>query len=140
MGVNTMTLVVCVDSRGGLLFHERRQSQDRLLRQDLLREAAGRRLWMNAYSFRQFRGEAQDGTIQVSETPLLAAGSEDLCFVENLPLTPFPAQAKRLLLYCWNRMYPADSFLSLPPSWTLLSQEEFPGFSHQKITKELYTL
>ena len=134
-----MTLVVCVDSRGGLLFHDRRQSQDRLLRQDLLREAAGRRLWMNAYSFRQFRGEPQADTIQVSETPLQTAGPEDLCFVENLPLTPFPAQAERLLLYCWNRMYPADRFLSPPPSWTLLRQEEFPGFSHEKITKEVYT-
>ena len=135
-----MTLVVCVDSRGGLLFHDRRQSQDRFLRQDLLREAAGRRLWMNAYSFRQFQAEPQDGTIQISETPLLAAGPEDLCFVENLPLTPFPAQADHLLLYCWNRMYPADRFLSPPPAWTLLRREEFPGFSHPKITKELYTL
>lgn len=95
---------------------------------------------MNAYSFRQFKEEAPDGTIQISETPFLAAGAEDLCFAENLTLTPFPVQAERLLLYCWNRMYPADRFLTLPPSWTLLRHEEFPGFSHTKITKELYTL
>ena len=34
-----MIAVVCVDDRGGMLFNRRRQSQDRLLRQDLLEEA-----------------------------------------------------------------------------------------------------
>ena len=34
-----MIAVVCIDDKGGMLFNRRRQSQDRLLREDLLREA-----------------------------------------------------------------------------------------------------
>jgi len=36
-----MIAVVCVDDRGGMLFNRRRQSQDRVLRGDLLALAAG---------------------------------------------------------------------------------------------------
>ena len=49
-----MILAVCIDDRNGMLFNGRRQSQDRVLREDLVREAGGGPLWMNAYSARQF--------------------------------------------------------------------------------------
>ena len=45
-----MIIAVCIDDKGGMLFNHRRQSQDRLLREDLLKEAAGRPLWMSGYS------------------------------------------------------------------------------------------
>ena len=38
-----------------MLFNRRRQSQDRLLREDLLREAGGGPLWKNGYSAKQDR-------------------------------------------------------------------------------------
>lgn len=45
-----------------------------------------------------------------------------------------------LIVYRWNRTYPADLFLTLPlEQWTLVRQEEFAGSSHQNITKEVYT-
>lgn len=37
-----MTLILCVDDRGGLSFNGRRQSQDRRVREDLLTMAAVR--------------------------------------------------------------------------------------------------
>ena len=49
-----MTLILCVDDRGGLSFNGRRQSQDRRVREDLLTMAAGGALWMDDYSRRQF--------------------------------------------------------------------------------------
>ena len=55
-----MIAVVCVDDRGGMLFNRRRQSQDRLLRQDLLREAGARPVWMNDYTRRQFSDPAEN--------------------------------------------------------------------------------
>ena len=51
-----MIIAVCIDDKGGMLFNHRRQSQDRLLREDLLTEAAGRPLWMSGYSAKQFAG------------------------------------------------------------------------------------
>ena len=67
-----MTLVLCADERGGLSFHSRRQSQDRLLREDLLKEAEGRLLWVDGYTKRQFSEPSE--RIRVSETPWLQAG------------------------------------------------------------------
>ena len=45
-----MIIMICLDDRGGMLFNKRRQSQDVLLRQQILTETAGGRLWMNSYS------------------------------------------------------------------------------------------
>ena len=41
-----MILISCIDARGGLLFHGRRLSRDRVLCQDVLRTCAGSPLWM----------------------------------------------------------------------------------------------
>jgi hypothetical protein len=138
-GGSVLTLIICIDGRGGILFNGRRQSQDRLLRADLLREAAGHRLWMSEYSARQFSMEAPDN-LSISEVPLEQMSSEDFCFAEDLPLQPLLEHADRLLLYCWNRAYPADRSLQLPLDdlWKLLRRDEFAGSSHEKITKELY--
>ena len=135
-----MIPIVCIDDKNGTMFNRRRQSQDRLLRSDVLREAAGRRLWMNAYSYRQFAQE-EGGTITVEEDFLQRAGAGELCFVEGLPLLPHLERMEGLILYRWNRVYPADTRLDLPVGeapWTLLSREEFPGSSHERITKEVY--
>ena len=41
-----MTAIICMDDKNGILFNRRRQSQDRLLREDLLRETGSSPLWM----------------------------------------------------------------------------------------------
>ena len=133
-----MIAVLCIDDNNGLMFNRRRLSQDRALRADLLREAGGRRLWMNAYSRRQFGAEGE-GLITVDEDFLARAGAGDLCFVEGAALLPHLARMEGLILYRWNRVYPADTRLDLPVGeapWTLLSREGFPGSSHERITKE----
>lgn len=133
-----MTLILCVDSRGGLLFHGRRQSQDRLLRQDLLEERNGERLWVTPYTARQFQ---EQDALSIAEDPLSQLEGGDFCWIEDLPVQPYLERADRLLLYSWNRVYPTDCSIPLPPGppWSLLRQEEFPGFSHDLITKEWYT-
>ena len=133
-----MIPILCIDEQNGLLFNGRRQSRDQILREDVLRTAAGRRLWMNAYSFRQFGGE---GRITVDEDFLAKAGPGELCFVEGLPLRPHLSRLEGLILYRWNRRYPADVYLDIEPAaFRLLSSEEFPGRSHETITKEVYGL
>ena len=135
-----MTVIVCVDDQGGMLFGGRRQSQDRLVREDILREAAGRRLWMNEFSRRQF-GRDETDSIVTDENFLSRARPGDFCFVENVSLKPFVGRMNRVIVYRWNRVYPADRFLDLPledPVWKQTRREEFPGYSHPKITKEVY--
>ncbi|MDE7244947.1 MAG: ribonuclease Z [Oscillospiraceae bacterium] len=134
-----MIAIVCIDDSGGMLFNRRRQSQDRLLREDLLREAAGKTLWMNAYSARQFKGALPE-TVRAEEDFLDRAGSGELCFVENRDLAPYAGKLEGLIVYRWNRQYPADLFFTVPlENWTLVRQEEFAGSSHEKITKEVYS-
>lgn len=132
-----MILAVCVDARGGMLFNRRRQSQDRLLREDLLTEAAGRPLWMSAYSLRQFP-DPPDNLRAAENFPALA-GSGEFCFFEDCDPAPWLEHAEEILLYCWNRAYPADVYFPLPlAGWTLARREDFPGYSHETITKEVY--
>lgn len=133
-----MIAVVCVDDQNGMLFNRRRQSQDRLLRQDLLQEANGRTVWMSGYSARQFGALPEN--VRTAENFLEMAEAGELCFVEDQPLEPWAGSLESLILYRWNRKYPADFFFTLPlDGWTLDRQEEFAGSSHEKITKEVYT-
>lgn len=133
-----MILTACIDDRGGMLFHRRRQSQDRLLRQDLLMEASGRPLWLNAYSLRQFSPPPEN--LRCAEDFPDRAGSGELCFFEDVDPAPWLDKAESILLYHWNRRYPADLYFPLPlEGWRLARREEFAGSSHEKIIKEVYT-
>ena len=134
-----MTLIICADDRGGMAFNRRRQSQDRIVREHILADAAGGRLWMSPYSARQF-GPEQAEHISADEDFLDKAGEGDACFVELSDPAAALDRADRLIVYRWNRTYPFDLAVSLPPEgWTLAGTEEFPGHSHEKITKEVYT-
>ena len=129
-----MTVIVCVDDRGGMRFHGRRQSRDRVLCADVLRLCG--RVRMNAASAALFQD--CDGQIQVCEDFLQTAGPGDVCFVEDGPLSGL--EIDTLILYRWNRVYPADVFLPYDlREWTLRACSEFPGYSHECITKEVYT-
>ncbi len=133
-----MILIACVDDRGGMLFNRRRQSQDRLLRQDLLEEAGGRPVWLNPYSLKQFPDPPEN--LRCAEDFFRRAGEGELCFFEDADPAPWLEAAEGGILYHWNRRYPADLYFPLPlAGWTLVRREEFPGSSHERITKEVYT-
>ena len=83
--------------------------------------------------------EAIAGGIRTAEEPWTQAGPEDLCFLELTGPSPALERAERLILYRWNRHYPSDRKIALPPEgWTLTGRTEFPGSSHDVITKEIY--
>jgi len=131
-----MITVVCVDDRNGTLFHNRRQSQDRLLREDLLSRCPGP-LRMNGYSARMFAG--QEDRLIVSENFLEEAGPGEWCFVENVPLAPWLERLEGLVLYRWNRAYPADAHLDVPlEEFLVTDKQDFPGSSHETLTRETY--
>ena len=134
-----MHIAVCIDDRGGMLFNGRRQSMDREVRSDLLRSAQGARLWMSAYTRRQFPGEPEG--VLVAEDFLARAEAGDWCFVEGRPLRPWLERIESLTLYHWGRTYPADRYLDVCPAeegWRLTEQRELSGRSHKTITKEVY--
>ena len=124
-----MIIIQCVDNRNGTFFNRRRQSQDRLLRSRILSELHGRRLWMNAYSLRQFQKELPlEVRLSVDEDFLAKAGNGEVCFVEGLPLLPWLDRIEQVILYRWNRDYPADTYLDL----ALDAPPKGPGVEKEK--------
>ena len=136
-----MILAVCVDDNMGMLFNNRRQSQDRNVRQQLLEEAGIHTLWMNAYSAKQFADASGSlhSSIRIDENFLEKARPGDWCFIENLPAAGKEAVFEKIVLFKWNRVYPADVYFDIPlKGWKLAESEEFEGYSHETITKEVY--
>lgn len=131
-----MILVSCVDNDFGMLFNMRRQSQDREVRRDLIELAAGKTIWMNAYSARQFHEEAP---IRVDDAFLEKAGEGEWAFAETENAKAVEDRIEKIVLYHWNRSYPADFHWEIDlNSWRLVLSREIPGFSHEKITVEEY--
>lgn len=134
-----MVLVICVDDKGGMAFNGRRQSMDRLLRADLLQTVGEAPLWMSPYSAKQF--DPAPANLRAAEDFLDRAGKGEYCFAEFPPLAPVLDRAEGLVVYRWNRTYPADRHLDFHPAdtFTLVSAADFPGSSHKTLTKEVYT-
>ena len=134
------TLIVCaaVDDHMGMSFHDRRQSQDCLLRQRLLELSVGSRLLVNHNTAKQFQDVVAEHLI-VDDDFLENAGEDDFCFVEDLPLETYQNRIKKIFLFHWNRAYPADTYFDIPlieDEWKLVSVLDFAGNSHKKITME----
>lgn len=52
---------------------------------------------------------------------------------------PYSDRITEVVVYRWNRSYPGDFHLDLDLNqWRLVQTTEFAGYSHEKITKEIY--
>ena len=75
----------------------------------------------------------------VDETFLSEAANGEYCFVENKELKPFEKWIEKMIVFRWNRSYPADQTFDIDLSkWQLSEVSEFEGNSHEKITVEVY--
>ena len=132
-----MTLIVCLDDHGGMMFNRRRQSRDRVLIAELMAHIGDRRLVVSPYSAPLFPADAPDVT--VAEDPCAAAGTDEFAFVEDTDPIAAWDRVTSVMLYRWNRVYPADRRFRGDMTGFLLSEtHEFVGFSHEKITKEVW--
>lgn len=132
--------MICVDDNGGTMFNHRRQSQDRVLRDHILKLVGSAPLWMSPYSASQFAAEEQR-RIKLTDQPLQSAGDGEFCLVEGEPLMPYETQLELVVLFRWNRVYPADTYFDIPlgeHGWNLVKTSKFPGYSHEEITEEVY--
>lgn len=134
-----MILVICIDENGGMLFNNRRQSQDKVLRERLLSLVKDNKLMMNSFSKNQFTENMAN--IVVIDDFLEQANPGDFCFVENKDITPYLKYVEQIIVYKWNRVYPFDMRFDisiLEDDWQLCSKIDFVGSSHDKITEEVY--
>ena len=135
-----MNLIVCLDNNNGMMFNNKRQSQDKILRADIKRTISNNKLLMNEYSYKLYK-DIDDGNIIVTEDFLDICKDDDFCLVENKALINYINKVNNLIIYKWNRNYPADLYLDIDLNnklWELINIEEFADSSHDKITKEIY--
>ena len=140
-----MIVLAAVDDNNGLMFNKRRQSQDRVLRDYILNLTRDSRLWMNDYTGKQFHNNNfnnyQDARIEIDNDFMEKVGPGEYCWIENISVKAFENKIEKVILFKWNRKYPGDFFFDLDllnPIWKLSESEDFPGNSHEKITKEVY--
>ena len=133
-----MTVVVCLDERGGMAFNKRRQSSDSVVTEDILDSACGR-LIVYPYSEKLIR--AAGGVCRVSDDALAEAGKDDFVLLEDRRIGEAVKRVEGLIIYRWNRHYPSDLRFDITPESAglrLVSTDDLVGSSHEKITKEVY--
>ena len=129
-----MKLIVCVDDFNGMMFNHRRQSQDRFLRERVLRLVGEAPIYMTPYTKRQF--EDADNIIVADAPP--KSSPEAYYFWEDgeVDISSFDG----VIVYRWNRHYPADRYFKpeLLNGFELCSTDEFKGYSHERITEQIF--
>ena len=96
------------------------------------------RLWISPYTAKLF-GADTAVRLCIAEDCLERAAEDDYCFAEVHDPAPYLNRVQQVILYHWNRVYPADRYFTLPETgWTKQSETEFAGSSHEKITEEVF--
>ena len=127
-----MKIIICLDDNGGMLFNNRRQCRDRVVCEDVVKNLNGEKLFISPFS--QILFESYKNDVLACED-FLTKGN--VCFVENQVLSS--CNADEVIVYRWNRNYPSDFYCDIDFSkYSLLQQTEFEGFSHEKITKQIF--
>ncbi len=133
-----LNLIICMDEQNGIMFNNRRQSRDRAVCEDVLNMIGAASLYTDSYSYRLFESFDDNRVICCGE-PAISAGRDDYCFAEDMDMTAAAAKADKLIIYCWNKTYPADRYFDIDTErFELVMQTEFGGSSHEIITKKVY--
>ena len=125
-----MTLILWTGKNGEMMFNKRRCSRDRAVIEDILTMYTPADLCVSAYSASLFEGACV--------IPDLAEAKGKVLFLEDLPLLPALEQTQKIIVYRFDRTYPANVRLEIPKSFSLIESLDFSGFSHDKITREVY--
>ena len=129
-----MTIYLCLDDRKGLQFNKRRLSRDAAVLEDLRRELPGT-LTIEAFSEKLIAGAGIPCTV-AEEIP-----ADAHFFCESKKAEGLLPLAEKLVIYWWNRHYPSDLRWEAEPAefgFVLSETLDFPGKSHETITKEVY--
>ena len=128
-----MIIAACVDEAMGLRFNNRRQSRDRVQVEELLRMSGGAlRAGENSEKLLSKAGA------YIGSDYLSAAAPGDWCFCEDNDYLEYADAIEQIVLFQWNRSYPADLWFRFPGEWKMAESRDFAGSSHEKITVEVY--
>ena len=136
---NEMIGIVCVDDNFGMMFNNRRLSQDKVVTEKILDISKNSKLWLCRFSYSLF-DKINTANINIDDNFLSEAAQGEYCFIENKELIPYEKWFEKIIVFKWNRKYPSDFQLDIDlTSWKLIETNEFVGNSHKNITMEVYT-
>ena len=130
-----LTGIIALDDRNGYSLFGKRLSKDRKMLEDMtgLLEV-GQCLYVSQYSLGIFSEELR----KCLRCPVPDNFAEDgMIFFEAADFSSFSLD--RLIVYRWNRHYPSDvKYNPYLHGWKKISSYDFRGYSHEKITREVY--
>lgn len=130
-----MYIIICLDDNNGLALNHRRQSAGPHRSGRYQKTVGEKKLWITDYSRKLFHSVSN---LEISENQKEKAKEGEYVFQELETLDTGDKRIEQFIIYRWNRVYPADVSVEIGTEWKLTETEEFPGFSHEKITKEVY--
>lgn len=131
------TLIIALEDKGGYLFNGRRLSSDKNLITDILNDFPDKEIFMDEKSIPLFE-EKYNSVSHLAALDDLNTGC--VFFAEfDLPESIIDI-VDTIVIYKWNRRYPADKFFDkeILSDFNLISTYDFPGNSHEKLTKCIY--
>lgn len=137
-----MILIFTLDDNNGTRMVGKRQSKDRTVADKIIEFANGKPIYMSVKSVSFFK----DLTFLDKETKFIMVDDfnnlpdDAICFAEEVVSDEILNKSEKLVVYRWNRIYPSLSQDRLNLNgYTKTIIEEFTGYSHDKITVEIYT-
>lgn len=125
-----MNLIVCIANNNGIMFNKRRVSKDALLIERLKGITKENKIYVSEYSKPLFDGF--DNLVLSIEN----LTSNNFYFLED---KDYNGNIDKIIIYKWNRDYPADKYFDIDLSgYELISTQDFQGSSHDLITEEIY--
>ena len=131
-----MTVILCVGSRGEMLFGGRRVSRDGHILADIAKLG---KIVASPFSEKYLKGAGLDFTVM--DEPLKNADTNATVFIEEPPIAPYKDRIDRMIVYDFGEVYPLDVTLDITPAALGLSPvsvTEFAGKAHKLIKKEIF--
>lgn len=137
--MNSATLAVAIDSRGGMSFNHRRQARDMEMISDLVRRFGGGGIFISPYSARLFEGA---NGITICDDPVSECVGGALCFIESSALLhDIHESFSRIVVYCFGIPYPADEYF-VPElaaiGYRRISRDKMATSLHSRLTREVW--
>lgn len=135
-----MNIIICLDKNNGTFFNGRRQSLDREIIKKIALIVNNKTIGMSPYSAELF-DTVKNISIHkhVDAHYMDRAENLDYCFVEGESLKQYIKEINTILVFRWDKVYPADRYLDISlADFTPVYEMGFHGNSHKLIIMEMY--
>lgn len=133
-----MIICFCVSKNHGLMFNNRRVSSDINIIDDIIKMAQNeeKQVFMNLKSQKLF--ENYPGVHCSTDYISSAKEADGIIFAEEDIMNDISGNVEKVIIYNFNRNYPADVTLDISAFNSPVEMVEFVGNSHELITKYVY--